>query len=77
MIGTVTPVMKFAPRKVTGKVAPGWPFVGVIDVSTGWGFTTIKLLLSVCDPPPGASFLTVTLRVTVGAFAAIEIVTVE
>jgi hypothetical protein len=58
----VTPAVKFVPVIVTFNVKPRPPVVGLTEVKVGARFATVKALVKVDVPPPGAPFVTVTLR---------------
>lgn len=57
---TAEPCVKFAPFTVSVvSPTPAWTEVGVMDVMTGTGLLTEKLIV-LDDPPPGAGLMTFT-----------------
>jgi hypothetical protein len=67
----VPPLKKPVPVSETTSVCPLAPITGLIPVSVGAGFSTLKILVRVALPPPGGATVTVTLRAAARASSAI------
>lgn len=75
-LAVVAPVMKLLPVKTTSSVCRRLPTTGFTLVSETGGRPTVKPFVKVAMPPPGPALVTITSRLPITAFAAIERFTV-